>query len=41
MDLSKITAVFSESVIREMTRVAINHQGCLKLAQGYHYIPAP
>ncbi len=41
MDLSKITAVFSESVIREMTRVANKHQGCINLAQGFPDFPAP
>ncbi len=41
MDLSKITAIFSESVIREMTRVAHEHPGCINLAQGFPDFPAP
>ena len=41
MDLSKITALFSESVIREMTRVANEHQGCINLAQGFPDFSAP
>ena len=41
MDLSKITATFSESVIREMTRVAREHPGCINLAQGFPDFPAP
>jgi len=41
MDLSKITKVFSESVIREMTRVANAHPGCINLAQGFPDFSAP
>src|SRR4030043_2010801 len=41
MKLSKITANFSESVIREMTRVANEHPGCINLAQGFPDFPAP
>lgn len=41
MDLSKITSTFTESVIREMTRVANKHPGCINLAQGFPDFPAP
>ena len=41
MELSKITANFSESVIREMTRVANSHLGCINLAQGFPDFSAP
>ena len=41
MKLSKITANFSESVIRKMTRVANEHPGCINLAQGFPDFPAP
>jgi len=41
MDLSKITSTFTESVIREMTRVANQHPGCINLAQGFPDFPAP
>ncbi len=41
MDLSKITKVFTESVIREMTRVANEHHGCINLAQGFPDFSAP
>ena len=41
MDLSNITKVFSESVIREMTRVANQHPGCINLAQGFPDFSAP
>lgn len=41
MDLSKITKVFSESVIREMTRVANAHPACINLAQGFPDFSAP
>ncbi len=41
MELSKITATFKESVIREMTRVANQHPGCINLAQGFPDFPAP
>ena len=34
------TANFKESVIREMTRLAINH-GAVNLAQGFPDFPAP
>jgi len=41
MELSKITKVFAESVIREMTRVANAHPGCINLAQGFPDFSAP
>lgn len=41
MDLSKITATFTESVIREMTRVANLNPGCINLAQGFPDFAAP
>ncbi len=41
MDLSNITKVFSESVIREMTRIANEHPGCINLAQGFPDFSAP
>jgi aminotransferase len=41
MDLSFVTQKFSESVIREMTRVARQHPGCINLAQGFPDFPAP
>jgi aspartate/methionine/tyrosine aminotransferase len=41
MELSKVVAKFSESVIREMTRVANQHEGCINLAQGFPDFPAP
>jgi aminotransferase len=41
MELSKITSTFSESVIREMTRIARQHPGCINLAQGFPDFPAP
>ena len=41
MDLSKITEIFTESVIREMTRIAHQHPGCINLAQGFPDFPAP
>src|SRR5258706_7348398 len=42
-DLNRLaarTSVFNESVIREMTRLAVLH-GALNLAQGYPDFPAP
>ena len=41
MDLSKITETFTESVIREMTRVANQNPGCINLAQGFPNFSAP
>ena len=41
MKLSKITESFTESVIREMTRIAHQHPGCINLAQGFPDFPAP
>jgi aspartate/methionine/tyrosine aminotransferase len=41
MELSKITEKFTESVIREMTRIANNHPGCINLAQGFPDFAAP
>ncbi|TKJ23561.1 MAG: aminotransferase [Promethearchaeota archaeon Loki_b32] len=41
MDLSKITEIFTESVIREMTRIAHQYPGCINLAQGFPDFPAP
>ena len=41
MELSKITKGFTESVIREMTRVANEHEGCINLAQGFPDFSAP
>ncbi len=41
MNLSKITATFTESVIREMTRIAREHPGCIILAQGFPDFAAP
>jgi aminotransferase len=41
MELSKITRGFTESVIREMTRVANEHRDCINLAQGFPDFPAP
>ena len=41
MDLSKITSTFTESVIREMTRITNQHPGCINLAQGFPDFPAP
>ncbi|MHA1730788.1 MAG: pyridoxal phosphate-dependent aminotransferase [Promethearchaeota archaeon] len=41
MDLSRVTAAFTESVIREMTRVANKHPGTVNLAQGFPDFPAP
>jgi aspartate/methionine/tyrosine aminotransferase len=38
--IARRTSVFSESVIREMTRLAILH-GAMNLAQGYPDFPAP
>lgn len=41
MILSKTTAEFKESVIREMTRIARLHPGTINLAQGFPDFPAP
>ena len=41
MDLSKITEQFTESIIRDMTRVALEHPGSINLAQGFPDFPAP
>lgn len=41
MELSRITQTFTESVIREMTRVARQHPGTINLAQGFPDFSAP
>ena len=41
MDLSRVAAQFTESVIREMTRVSRQHPGTINLAQGFPDFPAP
>jgi aminotransferase len=41
MELSRITEKFSESVIREMTRISNNHPDCINLAQGFPDFSAP
>ncbi len=41
MDLSKIAKQFTESIIRDMTRVALRHPGSINLAQGFPDFPAP
>ncbi len=41
MELSKITQQFTESIIRDMTRVALQHPGSINLAQGFPDFPAP
>jgi aspartate/methionine/tyrosine aminotransferase len=41
MDLSHITQTFTESVIREMTRVANQYPNCINLAQGFPDFAAP
>ena len=41
MDLSKITGQFTESIIRDMTRVALRYPGSINLAQGFPDFPAP
>jgi len=41
MELSKITEQFTESIIRDMTRVALQHPGSINLAQGFPDFPAP
>lgn len=41
MDLSKITEIFTESVIHEMTLIAHQYPGCINLAQGFPDFPAP
>ncbi|MHA1681525.1 MAG: pyridoxal phosphate-dependent aminotransferase [Promethearchaeota archaeon] len=40
MDLSHVTRKFSESVIREMTRISRLHPGSINLAQGFPDFPA-
>src|SRR5574337_1359609 len=40
MQLSKRTAAFTESVIRDMTRLALQHNA-VNLAQGFPDFPAP
>jgi aminotransferase len=41
MDLSNITQQFTESIIRDMTRVALRYPGSINLAQGFPDFPAP
>jgi len=41
MELSRITQQFTESIIRDMTRVALRHPGSINLAQGFPDFPAP
>lgn len=41
MELSRVTKTFTESVIREMTRVARQHPGTINLAQGFPDFGAP
>ncbi|HUV14185.1 MAG TPA: aminotransferase class I/II-fold pyridoxal phosphate-dependent enzyme [Acidobacteriota bacterium] len=41
MELSRITSQFTESVIREMTRVANENPGTINLAQGFPDFAAP
>ena len=41
MELSRITRQFTESIIRDMTRVALRHPGSINLAQGFPDFPAP
>ena len=41
MDLSRVTQQFTESIIRDMTRVALRHPGSINLAQGFPDFPAP
>lgn len=38
--VARRTSVFTESVIREMTRLALEH-GAINLAQGFADFPAP
>ena len=40
MKVSQRVSVFPQSVIREMTRIAINH-GAINLGQGFPDFPAP
>ncbi|MFX0099919.1 MAG: pyridoxal phosphate-dependent aminotransferase [Candidatus Hodarchaeota archaeon] len=40
MDLSHVTKQFTESVIREMTRISRKHPGSINLAQGFPDFPA-
>jgi aspartate/methionine/tyrosine aminotransferase len=40
MDLSRVTQRFTESVIREMTRISKNMPGSINLAQGFPDFPA-
>jgi len=41
VDLSRVSQTFTESVIREMTRIAKRHPGSINLAQGFPDFPAP
>ena len=41
MDLSDVSTHFTESVIREMTRIAHQHPNCINLAQGFPDFAAP
>lgn len=41
MELSRVTQQFTESIIRDMTRVALRHPGSINLAQGFPDFPAP
>ncbi len=41
MDLSHVSQTFTESVIREMTRISKRHPGSINLAQGFPDFPAP
>lgn len=41
MELSRVTKTFTESVIREMTRVSRQHPGTINLAQGFPDFAAP
>ncbi len=40
MDLSRVAALFTESVIREMTRISKQIPGSINLAQGFPDFPA-
>ena len=41
MELSRVTSQFTESVIREMSRVASENPGTINLAQGFPDFAAP
>ncbi len=41
VDLSRVSQTFTESVIREMTRISKRHPGSINLAQGFPDFPAP